>query len=100
MGLFDIFSFKKEATKVFSKENFVHILETAKDEIVKQAKEKIEGAEKKHIVDGIVMTKINVLKETYSKNKLILFILDRVIDAVPAITQLIYEFLKEKIENL
>ena len=35
MSIFDIFTFKKEATKVFSKENFQHILETAKDEIIR-----------------------------------------------------------------
>ena len=100
MSIFDVFSFKKEGAKVFSIENFQFILMTVKEEILKQAKEQIAGAEKKKIVDNIVIAKINVLKETYPKNKLILWILDRVIDAVPAITQLIYEFLKEKIENL
>ena len=100
MGLFDVFSFKKEGVKVFSKENVKHILETAKEEIIKQAVESYAGEEKKKIVDGVVITKINVLKETYPKNKLILWLLDRIIDVVPTITQLVYEFLKEKIENL
>lgn len=100
MGLFDVFSFKKEGIKVFSKENFKHILEVAKDEIIKQAKENISGTEKKLIVDRLVIAQVNVLKETYPKNKLILWILDRVIEAVPTITQLVYNFLKEKIENL
>lgn len=101
MSILDVFSFKKESVKVFSKENFAHILETARAEIINQAKETArKGAEKKAIVDEAVIAKINVLKETYSKNKLILWILDRIIDAVPTITQLIYEFLKEKIENL
>ena len=100
MGLFDVFSFKKEGIKVFSKENFKHILEVAKDEIIKQAKENISGVEKKLIVDRLVIAQVNVLKETYPKNKLILWILDRVIEAVPTITQLVYNFLKEKIENL
>ena len=47
MSIFDVFSFKKEGTKVFSKENFQFILMTAKEEILKQAKENILGAEKK-----------------------------------------------------
>lgn len=100
MSIFDIFSFKKEAAKVFSKENIAHLLEMAKEEIINQAVEKYAGEKKKRIVDGIVITKINVLKETYPKNKLVLWLLDKLIDAVPTITQLIYNFLKEKVENL
>lgn len=100
MSIFDVFSFKKEGTKVFSKENFQFILMTAKEEILKQAKENILGAEKKKRVDELVVTKILVLKETYPKNKLILWVLDRIIDVIPTVTQLVYDFLKEKIENL
>ena len=101
MGIFDIFSFKKEAAKVFTKENFEHILKTAREEIINQAKETArKGIEKKAIVDELVIAKIEILKETYSKNKLVLWILDRIIDVIPTVTQLVYEFLKEKIENL
>lgn len=102
MIIFDIFTFKKEATKVFSKENFQHILETAKDEIIKQAKENVnaKGPEKKIIVDKIVIAKIEVLKETYKKNGLIVWLLNLIIKVIPTVTQLIYEFLKEKVENL
>lgn len=98
--ILDVFTFKKEGVKVFSKENFKHILETARAEIINQAKERIPGVEKKLIVDRIVIAKVNVLKETYPKNKLILWVLDRIIYVIPTVTQLIYEFLKEKIENL
>ena len=56
--------------------------------------------EKKAIVDELVIAKIEILKETYPKNKLVLWILDRIIDVIPTVTQLVYEFLKEKIENL
>ena len=37
MSIFDIFSFKKEASKVFTKENFAHIMETARTAIIKRA---------------------------------------------------------------
>lgn len=100
MGLFDIFSFKKEANKVFSVENFKHILMTAHDEILCQAEKNEKGEAKKSIVDLRVIEQINTLKRTYSSNKLVLWILDRIIDAVPTITQLIYEFLKKKVERL
>ena len=47
MGLLDVFSFKKEAGKVFCKEAFKDILESAKDLIVDLAKENIPGEKKK-----------------------------------------------------
>ena len=100
MGILDIFSFKKEAAKVFTKENFEHILKTAREEIINQAKAQIKGPEKKVIVDKIVIAKIEILKETYKKNGLIVWLLNLIIKTIPAVTQLIYEFLKEKIENL
>lgn len=99
MGIFDIFTFKKEAVKVFSKENFKHILEITREEIIKQAKEKFPGKEKKTLVDNIVIDKINILKETYN-NGLVKWLLDQIIKAIPTITQLVYDFLKEKVENL
>ena len=61
MSIFDVFSFKKEAAKVFTKENFQHILETARAEIIKQAKANIPGIEKKLIVDKAVIAKIEIL---------------------------------------
>ena len=100
MGIFDIFSFKKEAAKVFTKENFQHILETARAEIIKQAKANIPGIEKKLIVDKAVIAKIEILKETYKKNGLVVWLLNLIIKNIPTVTQLVYEFLKEKIENL
>ena len=67
MSIFDIFSFKKEASKVFSKENFVHILETARLAIIEQAKDASKkGAEKKFIVDEKVIASVNILKDSLS----------------------------------
>lgn len=100
MSIFDIFSFKKEASKIFTKENFIHILKTAESTIIEQSKDVIKkGSEKKFIVDEKVIASINILKDS-CKNGLIKWLLDRIIDIIPTVTQLIYEFLKEKIENL
>lgn len=100
MSIFDVFSFKKEAGKVFTKENFAHILETARLAIIEQAKDATKkGAEKKFIVDEKVISSINILKDS-CKNGLIKWLLERIVGVIPTVTQLIYEFLKEKIENL
>lgn len=99
MSILDVFTFKKDSAKIFSKENFAHILGIAREEIIKQAKKAISGAEKKLNVDKEVIEKINILKST-CKNNLILWLLDRIIEIIPTVTQLIYNFLKEKIESL
>ena len=99
MSIFDVFSFKKEASKIFTKENFKAVMEKAKEEIIKQIKSNIPGPEKKAIVDAIVIAKVKEFRNGCS-NKLVLWVIDRVIDAIPTVTQLIYNFLKEKVENL
>ena len=99
MGLFDAFSFKKEAAKVFTKENFAIILAFAREKIIEQAKANIPGIEKKIIVDNAVIAKIREFR-TNCKNKLVLWVIDQIIKVVPTVTQLVYDFLKEKIENL
>jgi hypothetical protein len=99
MSIFDIFSFKKEATKVFTAENFKAVLETARVEIIKQAKENIPGPEKKILVDNIVIVKIREFRNS-CKNKLVLWVIDQIIKVIPSVTQLVYNFLKEKVENL
>ena len=99
MSIFDVFSFKKEAAKIFTKENFSSILDLAKDKIIEQAKETIAGFEKKAIVDAFIIAKI---KEICSKcnNKIVLWVVEQIINAVPVITQAVYSFLKERVENL
>ena len=99
MGIFDIFTFKKEAKLVFTSGNFVAVLEKAREEIIDQAKNHLPGPEKKLIVDKIVISGIRDLQETCG-NKLVVWLIDRLVDIVPAVTQLVYEFLKEKVENL
>lgn len=99
MGLFDVFSFKKDVTAIFCKENLNKILETARVAIIEQAKEHFPGAEKKSRVDFIVLAKIAEIKEGV-KNKYVRFIIEKIEWITPRLTQLIYEFLKEKVENL
>lgn len=99
MGLFDIFSFKKEGKAVFTKEVFKEVLETAKDAIIRMAKENIPGQEKKNQVDSLVITKILVLT-TNVKNGLVLWVINRIIDLIPVVTQLVYDSLKARIEEL
>ena len=99
MGLFDVFSFKKEAQKVFTKENFNTVLNTAREAIISFVNKEILGSEKKKRVDEIVIAKIIELTVNV-KNGLVLWVIDKLIDLVPVVTQLIYNFLKEKVENL
>lgn len=101
MGLFDVFSFKKESSKVFNKEVFSEVLEEARELIIAFAKEKMPGEEKKKSVDSILTEKINFkITELNIKNKLVLWLVDQLIGLLPKVTQLIYEFLKEKVNNL
>ena len=100
MSIFDIFSFKREASKVFTKENFAAVMSKAREEIIKQVKNTdIIGPAKKTLVDNIVIAKIREFRST-CKNKLVLWIIDEIIKVIPTVTQLIYDFLKEKVENL
>lgn len=99
MGLFDVFSFRKEAQKVFNSENFNTVLKTAREAIVSFVNKDILGEQKKKRVDEIVIAKIIELTANI-KNGLVLWLVDKLIDLVPVITQLIYDFLKEKVENL
>ena len=99
MSIFDVFTFKKEAALVFTSENFAAVLEKAKEEIIKQVKEHIPGPEKKILVDNAVIFKIREFRNT-CHNKLVLWVIDQLIKVVPTVTQLVYDFLKEKIENL
>lgn len=99
MFIFDLFTFKKEAVKIFSRENLSNILSVARSSIIEQVKAKISGAEKKFIVDEKVIAKIKTLQDS-CKNKVLVWLLEQLIILVPTITQHIYDCLKEKVENL
>ena len=99
MFIFDLFTFKKEAVKIFSRENLSNILSVARSSIIEQVKAKISGAEKKFIVDEKVVAKIETIQAS-CKNKVLIWLLDQFILVIPTITQRIYDYLKEKVENL
>lgn len=101
MGLFDVFSFKKEATKVLNKDMFVEILKMAREKIIDLAKENFPGAEKKEQLDTTLVEFIRAkVKEGKIGNKLVLWVVEKLVDILPKVTQLVYDFLKEKVENL
>lgn len=101
MGLFDVFTFKKDGKKIFSKEVFKEVLEESREKIVEQAKAKIPGEEKKSIVDKAVIAFIQAKVKTLEiKNGLVLWLVDRIIGLIPLVTQIVYNFLKEKVEAL
>lgn len=101
MGLFDVFTFKKDGKKIFSKEVFKEVLEESREKIVEQAKAKIPGEEKKSIVDKAVIAFIQAKVKTLEvKNGLVLWLVNRIIGLIPLVTQIVYNFLKEKVEAL
>lgn len=99
MSIFDIFSFKKEAAKVFTQENYKTIFKKMREEIIKYKDTVLQGCAKKTLVDNAVILKIREFRSS-CKNKIVLWLIDEIIKTVPTITQLIYDFLKEKVENL
>lgn len=99
MSIFDVFTFKKEGKKIFSKETFSEVLEVARQAIIDQAKKNIPGVEKKQAVDIKVISRITSI-EAKCSNSIIRWVIERIIDVVPTITQFIYDRLKEKVESL
>lgn len=99
MSIFDVFTFKKQAQGVFTTANVKEVLGTAKEAIISQVKAKIPGQEKKEAVDLIVTTLVQN-KTKGVTNGLLLWVISLILKAVPTITQLVYDFLKQKVENL
>ena len=99
MSIFDVFTFKKEALKVFTAENVKEVFDKARAAIIAQAKENFPGEEKKKAVDAIIICVIEG-KTKDCNNKLVLWVVDLLKKAVPTITQAVYNFLKEKVEEL
>lgn len=101
MILFDAFSFKKSITGIFSIEAVKDVFALARKEIIARVDKAISGEEKKVQVDYNVIKFVKDYVTTNCSNKLVLWLVDTVvIKAIPAVTQLIYEFLKEKVNGL
>ena len=99
MGLFDVFTFKKQASEVFTKENIAEVLEKARTAIIEQIKAKYPGPEKMTVV-VLAVEELIQRKTSSCTNKLVLWVVSQIIKVVPTVTQLVYNFLKEKVENL
>lgn len=99
MGLFDVFTFKKQAAEVFTKENVAEVLDKARTAIIEQVKAKYPGPEK---MTAVVITVQDLIarKTANCTNKLVIWLVSQIVKIVPTITQLVYNFLKEKVENL
>ena len=101
MILFDVFTFKRSITDLFSLSKIKELFELAREEIIKRIDKEMEGELKKVQVDFIITQHIKDYAESKSSNKLVLWLVDTVfIKAVPTVTQLIYDFLKEKVKGL
>lgn len=99
MGLFDLFTFKGQITDLFSATNIRSIFDKAKTTIIEQVKEKYPGKEKMAVVEIAVSNAISN-KAAGCTNKLVLWVVNLILKNVPVITQAIYDYLKEKVENL
>ena len=99
MSIFDIFTFKKQASSIFTPENVRNLLDTAKEAIISQIQNNFPGAEKKAKVDAKVIYEIQAKTEGCT-NKLVLWLIGILIKNVPTITQAVYDYLKEKVKNL
>jgi len=99
MGLLDLLSFKKDASELFSAGNVTSFFAFIREKILTQAELNKVGEAKKAFVDSRVIEFIQN-KASSCKNKLVLWLVRQLINVIPRITQIIYDFLKEKIANL
>lgn len=90
-------SFKEKLGNLLEK--YADLKELAKDRIIELATEKLEGYEKKSLVDALIIKELELLKKTYP-NAILIFIIDFFIARVPVTTQKIYDKLKAKINGI
>lgn len=93
-----IFSFKNEAATIFTKNNIAKVLNFAKGEIVAKVDAELTNEQKKRAVDEAVIIFID--NHFKSDNAIIKYILEKFEDLVPTITQVIFDFLKDRIDGL
>ena len=100
MSIFDAFTFKKDFTEALKNASFTAIIEVAKQEIIKQAKqEALTGLEKMNNVVDVVENYIR--EHIKSDNKIVQWLVNNIlIPNVRLITQTIYDLLKEKVKGL
>lgn len=84
--------------RCFSQENISNLFGVIKKNIVEQATQQLSGEEKKANVDKAV---VEFIKSTFiTKNILLSFLVNVLIDLVPRITQSIFDMLKSKAGEL
>lgn len=97
--ILSIFTFKKNFEAIFNNEQIKNFFEKAKELIIQvKAYKELSGEEKKARVDSYLEDYIIDNFET--DNAILEWLIDRVIEFLPTITQIIYDFLKEKIKEL
>lgn len=89
---------KKSFEKSFSKVNMKLVLDFMKTKIIEQAKEELQGSEKKEKVDKAVID--FVLKNVKSGNPIINAFIGILIDYIPSVSQCVYEYLKKYVDGL
>ncbi len=100
MGLFDLFSFKKEFKKVFTAENFTILRAAIKEKIIEQVKEKAKKGEQK--MDAVVELGVEFIrKHMASDNGIVNWITENIlIPNFRLFSQAIYEDLKQVVKGL
>lgn len=93
-----IFTFKSNAKKVFNKQNATNLLNYIKNQIIYHVKSELSNESKKANVDAFV---INYIRKTFiSKNIIVEFFVNQLIELVPIITQLVFNMLKSRVNGL
>ncbi|DAB04731.1 TPA: hypothetical protein CPT89_00975 [Candidatus Gastranaerophilales bacterium HUM_11] len=97
-----IFTFKSKFEKVFNNESVKDIIQRANRLIVAYKDYKdLSGAEKKNKVDKLLTTYILEKYGEFAKENIFVnWVLNKFIEFLPDITQLVYDFLKKRIEGL
>lgn len=80
-------------------DGYSDLKEQAKEKIVDQASENLAGYKKKEVVDALVIKGLKALATKLS-SPLLTIVIDYLILRVPAMTQKIYDHLKERVDGI
>ena len=80
-------------------DGYSDLKEQAKEKIVQQAKEDLEGYKKKEVVDALVIKGLKALGEKLA-SPLLTIVIEYLIARVPVMTQKIYDHLKERVDGI
>lgn len=80
-------------------DGYSDLKEQAKEKIVEQASEDLSGYKKKEVVDALVVKGLKALSDKLG-SPLLTIVIDYLILRVPAMTQKIYDHLKERVDGI